>query len=114
MLASFMIDGLPDAPLFRTHVSAAIDRVGREGKPGTIRAYGEMVDVLWQDGLTSAAIKLEMLWNQLAMTRDFSLLCGYAMGSFYKAAGMRDICDLHSHVMPAENQLTSAPTPTVN
>jgi hypothetical protein len=31
-----------------------------------IRAYGEMVDVLWQAGQTAAAIRLEMLWNQLA------------------------------------------------
>jgi 4-alpha-glucanotransferase len=25
-----------------------------------------------------------MLWNRLANTHDFSLLCGYAMGNFYK------------------------------
>jgi hypothetical protein len=63
------------------------------------RACGEMVDVLWQDGLRAAAIRLEMHWNQLAMTHDFSLLCGYAMGSFYKDAGMRDVCAQHSHVI---------------
>jgi hypothetical protein len=67
-----------------------------------------MVDVLWQDGLTAAAIALEMLWNQLAMTHDFSLLCGYAMGNFYKDAGMRDICAQHSHVVPAVSALVPA------
>jgi hypothetical protein len=36
-----------------------------------------------KDGLTTAAIKLEVLWNQLAMTREFSLLCAYSMGNFY-------------------------------
>jgi DcmR-like sensory protein len=108
VLSTFMVDGMPDAALFKQHVPEAIDRLCRGRKDCTIRAYGEMVDVLWQDGLTAAAIKLEMFWNRLAMTHDFSLLCGYAMGSFYKDAGMRDVCDQHSHVVPAANILSSA------
>ena len=43
-----------------------------------------MVNVLWKDGMTGAAIKLEMLWNRLANTHDSSLLCGYAMCNFYR------------------------------
>ena len=31
--------------------------------------------------------KVEMLWNGLASTYDFSLLCGYAFGHFYKETG---------------------------
>ena len=65
-------------------------------------AYGEMVDLLWRGGHTIAAVRLEMLWNQLAMTHDFSLLCGYSMGNFYKDAGVGDICRQHSHVISAE------------
>jgi hypothetical protein len=105
ILAAFMVDGMPDATLFKTHVPAAIAQLCAGRKDCTIRAYGEMVDVLWQDGMTAAAIRLEMFWNQLAMTHDFSLLCGYAMGSFYKDAGMRDICAQHSHVVAAETAL---------
>ena len=103
MLGLFMVEGMPDANLFRTHVPAAIARLCRGRTDCTIRAYGEMVDVLWQDGLCGAAIRLEMLWNQLAMTHDFSLLCGYAMGNFYKHAGMREVCAMHSHVIASEN-----------
>jgi hypothetical protein len=58
-----------------------------------------MVDVLWKDGLTAAAIKLEMLWNRLANTHDFSLLCGYAMGQFYKDASVDDVCRHHTHLV---------------
>lgn len=105
VLSTFMIDGMPDTKQFNMHVPAAIDRLCRGRTDCTIRAYGEMVDVLWQDGRTAAAIRLEMLWNQLAMTHVFSLLCGYAMGNFYKDAGMRDICSQHSHVIPAESRL---------
>jgi hypothetical protein len=65
-----------------------------------------MVDLLWKDGLTVAAIRLEVLWNQLAMTHDFSLLCGYAMGNFYKDAEIEDICRQHSHAISAEGTAT--------
>jgi hypothetical protein len=58
-----------------------------------------MVDVLWRDGQSVAAIRLEMLWNRLAMTHDFSLLCGYAMGNFYKDANVADICEQHTHAI---------------
>jgi hypothetical protein len=108
VLATIMVDGMPDATRFMTHIPTAIDRLARERRGCTIRAYGEMVDVLWQDGLTAAAIRLEMLWNRLAMTADFSLLCGYAIGNFYKDAGMRNVCAQHSHVLPAESVLNRA------
>jgi hypothetical protein len=121
VLSRFMVEGMPDASRFNTHVPAAIDRLCRGRVNCTIRAYGEMVDVLWQDGLTTAAIQLEMLWNQLALTRDFSLLCGYAMGSFYKDAGMREVCAQHSHVIAVDHPVSrqtaasmdgsTAPTP---
>ena len=105
VLSCFMVEGMPDAARFSQHVPAAIERLCRGRVDCTIRAYGEMVDVLWQDGSTNAAIRLEMLWNQLAMTHAFSLLCGYAMGSFYKDAGLRDVCEQHSHVISADSAL---------
>lgn len=39
------------------------------------------------------------------MTHPFSLLCGYAIGNFYKDAGMREICEQHSHVIPSDSKL---------
>jgi hypothetical protein len=76
-----------------------LDRVSAGRPDCVIRAYGEMVDVLWKDDLHAAAIRLEMLWNQLANARRFSLLCGYSMGSFYKDAAFHEICRQHTHVM---------------
>jgi len=101
VLKAFMVDGMPDAHLFNLHVPPAIERLCRARPDCTVRAYGEMVDVLWQDGNPSAAIRLELLWNQLAMSHSFSLLCGYALGHFYKDVGMREVCAQHSHVIPA-------------
>src|ERR1041385_6078577 len=49
-----------------------------------------------------AAIRLEMLWNKLAASKKFSLLCGYAMGSFYTDAQLKDIHRQHSHVFSGD------------
>jgi len=99
-LAMFMRDDIvPEGHRFTAAVEPILTAAaGRyPGKP--VRAYGEMVDVLWKQGHTRAAIKLETLWNDLARSHRFSLLCGYAMGNFYKAAATDDICDHHSHVV---------------
>jgi hypothetical protein len=58
-----------------------------------------MVDVLWQAGQTAAAIRLEMLWNQLAQTHSFALLCGYSMGHFYKDVGQQEVRQQHTHLV---------------
>jgi hypothetical protein len=102
-LAMFMTDGMPDALRFTSAAEHALDRLCRGCKDRTIRAYGEMVDVLWKQGQDAAAIRLEMLWNKLAATRDFSLLCGYAMGNFYKDAGRAAIHHQHTHVLAADD-----------
>ena len=64
----------------------------------TLRIFGQMVDVLWQQDEHEAAIRLEMLWNQLAQTKSYSLLCGYAMGHFYKDAKLDEVCAQHTQV----------------
>jgi hypothetical protein len=99
MLATFMVDHAPVGSLFRRSVGDVIEQTlrGRERTP--VRAYGEMVNVLWKQGRTEAAIRLEVLWNNLAETHAFSLLCGYAIGNFYKQTDrLKEVCDLHSYV----------------
>ena len=112
-LAEFMVDGMPHAERFRVSMTRAIEQVCRGRKDRTIRAYGEMVDVLWKAGQDVAAVRLEMLWNKLAMTHDFSLLCGYAMGSFYKDASLADIHQHHSHVVAARGLAAQARRTTI-
>ena len=101
-LSSFMVDDRPDTARFTSSMTAAIDRVCRGRADCHVHVYGQMVDVLWKEGLTVAAIRLEILWNQLAMTHDFSLVCGYAMGNFYKDAQVEDICRHHSHAFSSD------------
>jgi hypothetical protein len=106
MLASFMVDGMPDPGMFRANVGAVIEKICAGRTPCPIRAYGEMVDLLWQEGNADGAIKLEILWNQLATTYDFALLCGYAFGHFYKETRdprYHEVVAQHSEVMPLGN-----------
>jgi hypothetical protein len=104
-LAIFMTNGEPEAEVFRNSMAEVITTACRGRLDCTVRIYGEMVDVLWKDGQQDAAIRLEMLWNQLANTQGFSLLCGYAMGSFYKDANVQEVCRHHTHVVSADGTM---------
>ena len=73
-----------------------------------VRAYGEMVDVLWQQGRTDVAIRVELLWNLLATSYGFDLLCGYSMGSFYKQTERLDeICRHHTRIVKDHGHVTA-------
>jgi hypothetical protein len=94
-----MVDGSPDPDLFASYIGTVLTQLGKIKPAATVRAYGEMVDVLWRAGQTEAAVKLEILWNALASRYRFSLLCGYAMGHFYKEPdAYARVCAQHSDV----------------
>ena len=97
----FMDGDEPDEERFENSVGRLISSVleGHENR-SLIRAYGEMVDLLWKQGHSAAAIRLEMLWNRLAQRYGFALLCGYSMGNFHdETSGFEEICREHTHVI---------------
>jgi hypothetical protein len=106
-LKRFMVDGAPNAAKFADTLIPVFEKLSR-GRRSVLRAYGEMVDVLWKQQQTVAATRLEMLWNELARRHSFSLLCGYAMGNFYKDGAVADICSHHSHVFSADGAAAEA------
>ena len=104
-LATFMAGSMPDDHRFKSTIGTLITKTRRVGRHGSVRAYGEMVDLLWEDGNPEGAIRLEELWNELATTHEFSLLCAYAMGRFSESAhsdAFRSICGQHTQVVPTE------------
>lgn len=109
LLSEIMVDGLPDPRQFREAIIPVIERACRGRTDCVVRAYGEMVDVLWKADQTVAATRLETLWNQLAQTHDFSLLCGYAMGNFYKDGAREKICRQHTHVLSGRTCSSATP-----
>jgi hypothetical protein len=104
-LTAFMEGGLPNRELFAATVGSVFERILDNRYYLIVRAYGEMVDLLWKDGNAQGAIKLEQLWNELADRFKYSLLCGYALDNFLHPAaaeGFRRICDHHTHALPLE------------
>jgi signal transduction histidine kinase len=105
-LDRFMVDGAPNGDRFRDAIVPVIEQV-RRGRDGQrVRAYGEMVDLLWRAGNRQAAIRLEELWNDLGTEHTFSLLCAYVMGNFYRsddADPFHHVCNTHTHVLPTES-----------
>lgn len=105
-LARFMSGGMPDPRRFRTAIGPLIEQKRREFPRARLRAYGEMVDILWSQGNADAAIRLEELWNELSRAHPFSLLCAYCMDNFDapdSAEHFVRVCDRHSDVVPAES-----------
>lgn len=102
-LKSFMVNGLPDEKLFKTHIGGLMaDVIKNHGRP--VRAYGEMVALLWKEGNKDAVMELEKLWNNLADDYDFSLYCAYPELHFIldtKAVSEISKChNLHVHKLP--------------
>lgn len=103
-LAPFMKAGEPDWLVFREAMGGPIAEL-RLQYP-RVRAYGEMVDVLWQDGMREAAMKLEAYWHELASLQTFSLLCSYRLDNLDGAAyggALECVCQAHTHMIPARD-----------
>ena len=104
-LARCMAGSQPDWALFENIIGAAIGRAWpRQGDTG-LRAYGEMVGLLWKAGQFAAAIRLEQLWNRLLAQSSFSLYCSYEIDIFSKDFHPRSIDAIlraHTHVIPTQ------------
>jgi PAS domain S-box-containing protein len=110
VLAQFMSGDRPDPDRFRAAMGRMIERGLNGGAAKSVRAYGEMVDVLWKTGNTEGAIELERLWNDLAHRYPFSLLCAYSMANFCRSSdadAFQRICREHSHVVPTESYVAA-------
>jgi hypothetical protein len=100
-----MKDGMPDRAAFLALVTPAVEAARAAGYP-TVRAFGEMVDLLNRDGNLAAAVHLEELWNDFLAAQQISLLCAYALDTFDRDAhreALPQIGEVHSHVMPVED-----------
>jgi hypothetical protein len=112
ILSTVIVDGQPDAVTFQDQIHRLVETVRRGRTNCTVHVFGQMVDVLWQKGQREAAIRLEVLWNQLAQSDAASLVCGYAIGNFYKDASFEDLCGSRSHFVSAEGTAKRAVSTT--
>jgi hypothetical protein len=108
LLSAFMIDGWPDHARFLSEIGHIVDTATR---PGPVRIVQEMGTVLWAQGNTRAALRVEELWNEIAPLHAFSLVCAYPT-SAYSAENDDDsflpVCLTHTHVRTSRSLIPLA------
>ncbi len=102
VLTRFMVDDMPDEMLFQQFVNSLLAHARRKYHR-RVRAFGEMVAVLWARGQNGATVRLEHLWHQFCRTSALPLFCAYPRSGFTQDAdaSIRAICATHSKVIAA-------------
>jgi PAS domain S-box-containing protein len=97
MLRQILANGWPQPDLFRVRIGSLIAQA--HSRWGSVRAFGEMVGLLWETGAQGAALRLESLWTELGLTQPFALLCGYHIGQLRNGDRklISGICAVHGH-----------------
>lgn len=110
-LSRFMRAGRIDPEAFQAVVGEIVRDVSRSARRRRsrrrtsqvpIRAYGEMVALLWDAGDVLGAIALEKLWNELGRELRFSLWCayhGHSLAVHEHADALHEVCHLHTCVI---------------
>ena len=99
-LETFMVDGIPNRDLFRENIIPVIQKM--RSKYPIVRAYGEMVNILFHAHNYLATRQLEDLWNDLARTEPFSLMCGYSLSEKEHekySHRLEEICSTPTHLI---------------
>jgi hypothetical protein len=110
-LDRFMVDGVPDPDLFRTVLGDSLHGVRMRAGHSGVRAYGEMVGLLWKAGEVEAAARLEELWNGLLAGSDVSLFCAYpvdVLGPEFESGKVDALLCAHTHLLPTDQALEDA------
>jgi hypothetical protein len=97
---ALMPGGRLDRDAFDRVVGGLIRRAAQQGRP--VRAYGEMVTLLWEAGLVNAAVQLEEMWEALGLRHAFSLFCSYPASSVNGDGHLEafaEVCRLHHSVV---------------
>ena len=110
-LGRLMVQGAPDPDLFRNVVGDAIAQVRGRAVHSGVRAYGEMVGLLWKAGARHAAVQLEELWNGLLRSSQVSLFCAYPIDVFgpdFHSESVDPLLCSHTHLVPLNPELEQA------
>jgi hypothetical protein len=101
VLSRFMVNGWPDDARFKAVIGEILDRARQGGRE--VRAFGEMVALLWAEGYCAATVRLEHLWQRICEDESFSLFCAYPKTGFTEDPidSITRVCAAHSKVLAA-------------
>lgn len=97
-LAQIMVDGSPDEERFFEVIGSVVARAKRRGRG--MRAFGEMVALLWAQGHNDATVRLEQLWNAMIREQALAVFCAYPRIGATRdlTEALADVCAAHSKV----------------
>jgi DNA-binding NarL/FixJ family response regulator len=101
VLSNFMVNDMPEPSRFSKVANDLIVAASQwmNGEYLRVAICGECAPILWAEGKEDAAIRLEELWNKIAVTNDVDILCGYSLKTLpYDEDTLRRICDEHSNL----------------
>ena len=110
-LAKFATGEGPDEGRFRNVVGGVMTAARARSATGSVRAFGEMVSLLWDQGRSRQAERLEDLWNAVLSEHGCSLFCAYRIDLFDtagNAADLHSIVRTHDHVLAGAGTLLSS------
>jgi hypothetical protein len=110
-LDRLLLDGQPDKALFDSVIGGTMREARARSGSGKVRAFGEMVGLLWGDGRRAEAEVLEALWNSLLAGSDYSLYCAYRIDLFGEEvdkAALNPIVAAHTHLFAGPRTLLSS------
>jgi hypothetical protein len=106
-----LVGGRPDEGRFDAIVGEAMREIRARSGSGKVRAFGEMVGLLWSEARHSEAELLEALWNALLAGSDYSLYCAYRIDLFGKdvdKAALSSIVSAHTYLFAGPRTMLSS------
>jgi hypothetical protein len=106
LLPRFMRDAMPDAPVFLGLAAQVIAEARGQDRYPKVRWWGEMVNVLWEQGNVAASMSLEDQFDRLAKHHEIAIFCSFVMDNFNSEVHSRLLPRLgqnHSHLIPVED-----------
>ena len=106
LLPRFMKDSMPDAPVFLGLAGDVIAKARGGNRFTKVRWWGEMVNVLWEQGNVAASMSLEDQFDRLAKQHEIAIFCSFVMDNFSSDVQSRLLPRLgqnHSHLIPVED-----------
>jgi hypothetical protein len=106
LLPRFMRDAMPDAPVFLGLAADVIAKTRGGDRYPKVRWWGEMVNVLWEQGNVAASMSLEDQFDRLAKHHEIAIFCSFIMDNFNSEVHSRLLPRLgqnHSHLIPVED-----------
>ena len=106
ILSAITHKGEPDWNRFELVIRDALRRIRPGQNFAGIRAYGEMVALLWEARQFAPAIRLEQFWNRLLAQSPISLYCSYAIDVFgreFHPDALQALLRAHTHLVPSES-----------